>query len=89
MIINTENYSELMKKAFYNIDKLSKKNKLSEHTAEVSHDGHLPEYILKAGGWKNQKEYNEWFEKVVIPQTEAMLKTAAGRKKLKKAGLIE
>jgi len=50
-------------------------------------DGKLPEKELKVIGL-SQKEYDEMFEKIIIPQTKAMLKTAAGRRKLRKAGLI-
>lgn len=52
-------------------------------------DGKLPKRILKEGWWKSNKEHDEFFEKVVIPQTEAMLKTAAGRRKLRKTGFIK
>ena len=51
-------------------------------------DGKLPERELKVIGL-SQKEYDDMFEKIIIPQTKAMLKTAAGRRKLRKAGLID
>jgi len=62
---------------------------LLKYINKVCPDGKLPKRVLKAAGWKSNKEHDKFFEKIVIPQTEAMLKTAAGRRKLRKAGLID
>jgi len=70
-------------------NKLIDWDKVTKNINEVYPDGKLPKRVLKAAGWKSNKEHDEWFEKVVIPQTKAMLRTTAGRRELRKAGLIK